>query len=252
MRIPFTPFSFLRLASLVVIGFAAAMFMPVFGDESAQGLHFIVAVFVAMVLVLLIAESAARRQKLLETVRVELNKLRRMYHVSKNLAEPVAQLRPWFTEVHGLLYAYLSKFSGKDFNSYDDFNAEFRKLSYHIYTIPKIETPREQVLYQDLLHTTSVVAEARQQIKELWDNRLSAYSWAAAVLLAFVFFVSVALSVQDTVSSRLAGGAAISAVLLALGLLWEADALSLEKRLLARRYVDNISRLELSRKKLEL
>lgn len=248
MNSPLSTTSLARLSALLLAGFVFGLFVPAASDPGDTGFSYIIAIFTSMGLMLLLSEAVTRRQKLLETVRVELNKLRRIYHLSRNISESTASFRGWFTELHKYLYEYLLGFENKDFESYDSFNAKFRKLSFHIYTIPDFQSSKDGALYQDLLHTTATVADARQQIKELWDNRLSSFSWIAALFLGALFCFSISLSITDTITSRLAGGAAVSAMLVVLGLLWDADALTLEKRLLARRYVDNIARLELTRK----
>ncbi len=248
MNIPVTRVTLLRLIVLTVGSVALAVSIPVSGDQVAPVLAIVVAVFVAIVLGVLINEASARRQKLFEAVRIELNKIRRIYHLSKNLAASSHDYRSWFTEMHGYVYGYLSCFAGKDFDAYDDFNKEFRKLSYHIYTVPALAAPKDQALFQDLLSTAGTVAEARQQIKELWDNRLSAYGWTVILLMVLGLVVTVAFSMSETIASRLSGGVAIAAALLAVDLLWEIDTLAGEKKTMARRYVENVGRLELGRR----
>ncbi len=250
MNIPVTRRTLARLILLTVGGLGFALLIPVFVpvDPDAPIAHLAVAVFTVVIIAALFAEASRRRQKLFEAVRVELNKLRRIYHVSKNIAETSPKFRPWFTELHGRLYEYLTMFSGKDFGAYDGFNAGFRKLSYHIYTIPDVDTKKEEALFQDLLRTTATVAEARQQIKELWDNRLSAYGWTAVLLIATGYAVTAVLAMSDTLVSRVAGGISIVVALIALDMLWEVDTMASERRAMAKRYVDNVARLELGRK----
>ncbi len=179
---------------------------------------------------------------------MELNKLRRLYHVSKNLSALSAEYRPWFTELHGHIYNYLNKFSGKDFEAYDSFNRDFREISYHVYTIPPMRGVKEQALFDDLLRTTASVAEARQQIKELWDNRLSFHVWIMVLLLAMSFMTALVGSMPDYPTARLVGGCAIVAALLSLDYLWKVDSLASERTALPKRYVDNVGKLELGRR----
>lgn len=248
MNVPVTNTTLLRLIALSVGGFAMATVVPATDDPTATIMSIVLAVFAGIMLALLISQAVQRRQRLLEAVRKELNKLRRVYHLSKNLSAASQKFRGWFTDLHGFLYGYLTLFAGKDFDAYDDFNGEFRKLSYHIYTIPEIETHKEQALFEDLLRTTATVAEARQQIKETWDNRLSAYSWLIVLLMSAGLIASVLLSLSETTAARLVGGAAVASVLLALDLLWEIDTMSSEKKAMAQRYADNIGKLELNRR----
>ncbi len=248
MKIPVTSGTLFRLIGLTVGSIAFALVVPVTGDPYAGGLQLATAVFVAMTFALLVAQASDRRQKLFESVRLELNKIRRIYHLSKNLSAANPKYRTWFTDMHGFVYAYLMSFAGKDFDSYDGLNAEFRKLSYHIYTVPDLETKKEEALFQDLLRTAATVAEARQQIKELWDNRLSAYGWTVVLLMTLGYVVTTMLAMGETSASRLAAGMMIAVALLAIDLLWETDTLAGEKRAMAKRYVDNVGRLELGRR----
>ena len=248
MNIPVTKGTLARLAAFSMFGFAVATIIPAYNDYSASTINISVVVVYAAVISVILAQAANRRSKLLDSVRVELNKLRRLYHISKNLsAGSPERFRGWFTELHGHLYGYLTFFSGKDFGAYDDSNAGFRKLSYHVYTIPDIESRKEQALFDDILRTTAAIAEARQQIKELWDNRLSAYTWTSLFLLTASFVVTTAFAAGDTTGARTAAGAAFAVALLVLDLLWEVDTLASERSIIAGRYVSNLAKLELKR-----
>ena len=239
---------FLRLAAISVGSVVFAMAVPAVGDPTCVSLLLPLSIFVAVVFGLLILEASSRRAKLMESVRVELNKLRRIYHLSKNIAENNPKYRGWFTDMHGFIYGYLSGFSGKDFDLYDSFNASFRKVSYHIYTIPDMDTRKSELLFQELLRTAGLVAEMRQQIKELWDSRMTAYGWTVVGLLSLGYAVAVAFAMDDCFSSRVIGGISLAAMLLAVDFLHEADTRTGEKKALAERYVANVARLELGRR----
>jgi hypothetical protein len=248
MNIPVTFGTIARMAVLTVIGFVVASLIPAYDDYSAATINIAVAVIYAAVVSVILGQAAGRRAKLLDAVRLELNKLRRLYHISKNLAAGSQErFRVWFTDVHGHLYGYLGFFTGKDFSAYDDSNIAFRKLSYHIYTIPEVESRKEQALFDDILRTTGQIAEARQQIKELWDNRLSAYAWTSLLLLTGAFIVTTAFAAGDSFAARTAAGAAFAVALLVLDLIWEIDTLAAEKNVMAGRYVSNLAKLELKR-----
>jgi hypothetical protein len=249
MNVPVTKNTLARLIVLTLGGLAFAMVMPAYADPYAAAFVPAIAAILAATLLVLIAQATVRRHQLFEAVRMELNKLRRLYHISKNLSVAAPQrYRSWFTELHGFLYEYLSLFSGKDFDTYDSSNAHFRKLSYHVYTIPEIESKKEEALFNDLLGTAATVASARQQIKELWDNRLSGYVWTVLMLMVGGFVAAVIFSMGESVGGRLAAGVAVSCVLLAVDLLWEFDTLAAERVQMATRYVNNLGKLELGRR----
>src|SRR6188472_2809818 len=126
--------------------------------------------------------ALSRRDDLAEEIAIELNKLRRVYHLGKNLAGE--RHRPWFTELHGHLYAYLTAFDKKNFSQYQETNGAFRKFSYHLYQIPSLDTEKERVLYRELLEAAGQVAGARQRIQELWHGGMSKGLWNLVLLMA--------------------------------------------------------------------
>lgn len=248
MNIPVTKGTIARLAVLSMAGFAAATVIPAYDDSSAATINISVAVVYAAVVAVILSDAARRRSKLLDAVRLELNKLRRLYHISKNLSVGSPdRFRVWFTDLHEYLHSYLTYFSGKDFGAYDASNATFRKLSYHVYTLPELDSRKEQALFEDILRTTATIAEARQHIKELLDNRLSAYTWTVLMLLTSAFVVTTGFATGDATAARIAAGAAFATALIVIDLLWEVDTLSSERDAMAHRYVSNVAKLEFKR-----
>jgi len=250
MNIPVNKQTLSRLLIVTIGSFCFAYTLPL--PENSSFLDrgdLVAALLFASVAIFLTWVAAARRQELFTTVYLELNKLRRMYHISRNLAESSPRLRLWFTDLHGHLVAYMSEFANRDLNNYKQTNEAFRKLSYHVYTMPELQGAKEQVLYSDLLGTTAVVAESRQKIKELLNARLSSYSWLMVMMMLTGFVLTVILSAQDSVMGRLVAGVDISIGLMLVDLLWELDTMNTEVMVWAKRYVDNIAKLEFRSKK---
>lgn len=232
-----------RLLIILVGSFALALLAPVSaGSASLAG----AAVVVTGLLLGFCAQRAlARRDALSEWIAIELNKLRRVYHLGKNLGGD-SRHRQWFTDLHGYLYGYLTAFDKKDFSKYQETNAQFRKLSYHLYQIPGLETEKERVLYRDLLEAAGTVAGARQRIQELWSGGLSARLWNTLVLMAALSAAAVLLAMGP--SDRLVAALVIAALGCAVTFVREADAMrELADEDLSKRYVENIARLELKR-----
>ena len=248
MNVPVTKFTLARLIVLTVGSFVAAFLLPAQRFAVGAGAETAIAVLFGVTTAFLIQIAAERRRELFSTVFIELNKLRRIYHISKNLAGTAPRFRTWFTDLHGHIYAYLSAFSGRDLTQYKQTNAAFRKVSYHIYTIPELETSKEEALFNDLLTTTGIVAESRQRIKELLISRLSPYSWVVVLLMLVGFLISVAVAFADTSAGRLVAGVEAGVALLAVDLLWELDTMGSDLKSWAKRYVDNVGKLELGRK----
>lgn len=188
--------------------------------------------------------ALSRRDDLAEEIAVELNKLRRVYHLGKNLGGE--RHRSWFTELHGHLYAYLTAFDKKSFSQYQETNGAFRKFSYHLYQIPSLDTEKERVLYRELLEAAGMVAGARQRIQELWHGGMSQSLWNVILLMAVLAASAVRMAMGP--SDVLVAGLTVAALGCGLVYLREADDLrSLGGADLSKRYVENIARLELSR-----
>ncbi len=188
--------------------------------------------------------ALSRRDDLVEEVAVELNKLRRVYHLGKNLGGE--RHRQWFTDLHGHLYGYLTSFDKKDFSQYQLTNGAFRKFSYHLYQIPSLDTEKERVLYRELLESAGIVAGARQRIQELWASSMSASLWNLLLSMAALSTLAVRMSMGP--SDRNVAALVIAALGCGLVYLRQADDLSsMGGSDLSKRYVENIARLELSR-----
>lgn len=236
----------LVIAILVAYLFAYA-FAPLSGLAEA-GVAFIpLAIIFAVVFGVLASVAISRRERLKEETAIELNKMRRIYHLGKNLGM-APYLRSWFTDLHGFIYDYLGGFEKFDLSQYEKGNALFRRISYHVYTIPELREVKEQVLYNELLEATAAVSDARQKISTLYRIRYASSHWSELIVLALIFTVSLVIATGDSVVARLicANTLAAGYILMLTFLnhdLWTQDG---DKRL-AMEYVKNIARLELRR-----
>lgn len=247
MNLPIQKTTFARLAAMAVGGVLFALLVPLQNESVSESGRVPAALFMIGVGLVFIIQAIERRRQLHSAVAFELNKLRRIYHIAKNLSVADDRFRPWFTEIHGHLLAYLTSFNGKQFGQYEESNGLFRKLSYHVYTVPELQTNKQQVLYTDLLKTTGGIAEARQRIVETRDNRLSAYEWTVFLLAVMAHILVTLQSTPDRMVDRVVAGVALVLGLLMVDLLWEIDTLEGERTLFPKRYVENMAKLELRR-----
>ena len=247
MHLPFPQKTFWRLAVLSVGGLLLTLFIPLPANPAPETVRLPAALFMVGLGLVLLMRAIERRRRLYEAVAIELNKLRRVYHISKNMSSFDERLRVWFTELHGYLYGYLNSFANKDLSQYEFSHTDFRRLSYHIYTVPELNSVKEEVLYRDLLRTTAEIAELRQHVLETRDSRLSAYGWTVFLMSVLTFFVAVVASTPDGMVGRLVSGTVIVGALLLVDLLWEIDSLQSERYVFPQRYVENVARLELRR-----
>jgi hypothetical protein len=247
MNIPVTKRTLLRLIVIVTASFALMELIPAPGSSTLPRYDIVSGLMVGSLLAFLLFQAAERRREFVSSVYMELNKLRRVYHLSKNLASMDSKYRAWFTDLHQYLVEYMMSFQGRDMDAYSESNAAFRKVSYNIYKIPEVGNVKEEALFNELLRTAATIAEARQKVKELRRSRLSAYSWIVVLLMVAAFAVTVVLSTADAELSRLASGATLAIALLAVDLLWEVDTLASERKSIAERYVINVGKLQLGR-----
>ena len=247
MHIPIAKLTFLRLIVIVTGVFAFMFLMPAVGFTTLPRYDTAAALTVGVILAFLLFQASERRRQFVASVYVELNKLRRIYHLAKSLSLMDQKYRVWFTELHGQLIAYMTAFQGRDMDKYSESNAAFRDISYNIYKIPDVASKKEESLFNELLRTTAAVAEARQNVKELRRSRISAYSWVVILLMVAGSAITTYLSTGDTDVSRIASAATITIALLAVDLLWEIDTLVAERQSIAQRYVDNVAKLQLGR-----
>jgi len=229
----------------LLLVFAVAFGITLIGPVSAGSAELAAAVIATAVIIGFSAHRAlSRRDDLAEEIAVELNKLRRVYHLGKNLGND--RHRQWFTDLHGHLYGYLTAFDKKDFSKYQETNGAFRKFSYHLYQIPSLETEKERVLYRELLEAAGLVAGARQRIQELWNGGMSSSLWNLVLSMAALSTLAVRMAMGP--SDQNVAALVIAALGCGLVYLRAADDLrSLGGGDLSKRYVENIARLELSR-----
>lgn len=234
-----------RVLLRVAVVFILAYAVPV---SAGSSLYAAIAVLSVVVLLATVFSQALKRQEQLqEWMALELNKIRRMYHLGKNLGNE-NHLRKWFTEMHGYVYGYLTAFENKDFSQYQETNGDFRKLSYHVYQVPELKSDKERALYNELLNAAGTVAGARQRIKQLWDGGLTPQIWNVLVVIAALAGAAVLLAIGSV--DRLVAALLLSVLVLAVTLVRDLDNMKAASgQDLAKRYVENIARLELSRER---
>jgi hypothetical protein len=238
---------FRTVVAVLVAYLIVYIFTPVAPVALAETIVVPVVIIFAVVFGILTYVAVDRREHLKEAVATELNKMRRIYHLGKNLgASP--HLRSWFTDLHGFVYDYLGGFEKYDMAEYDKGNALFRRIAYHVYTVPDLREVKEQVLYTELLAATALVSDARQKIVTLHKSGFAQSHWFELLVLFIIFASTVVAATADMALSRF-----VSANILAAGAIFvlffvEHDAFtSDEDRDLAKEYVKNIARLELRR-----
>ena len=241
----------MKLLRTVVVVLAAYLIAYIFTPMAPVALAGIIVIPViilfAVVFGILAYVAVDRRERLKESVATELNKMRRIYHLGKNLgASP--HLRGWFTDLHGFVYDYLGGFEKYDMAGYDKGNALFRRIAYHVYTVPDLREVKEQVLYSELLAATAIVSDARQKIVTLNKSGFAKSHWFELAVMFAIFAVTVVAGMADLSLSRFVTANILAAGAMLALFFVEHDAMTSDEDMaLAKEYVKNIARLELRR-----
>jgi hypothetical protein len=239
---------YLRPLVAILAAFALTYSMPAIAPLSEfSRFDVAAAVLFAAIFGIFAALAVSRRERLKEAVALELNKIRRIYHLGKNLSGG-AYVRAWFTQLHGFIYDYLGSFDKTSLADYERGNAAFRKMAYHIYALPEIREVKEEALYNGLLAAAGEVSEARQKISGLLKARFYTSHWFELAVALVLFVVSVLGSTSEAPGSRLVTFATLSLGLLLANFYFSHDVWTAESdRALSAEYVKNIGRLELRR-----
>lgn len=241
----------MKLIRVLIAVLAAYALAYVFAPYSQSSLTLSIALPIVLIFAAVFGVLAHvaidRRERMKEATATELNKLRRIYHLGKNLGA-APYLRGWFTDLHGFIYDYLGGFEKFDLSDYEKGNPLFRRIAYHVYTLPALHEVKEEVLYDELLEATAAVSDARQKITTLYRIRYTQSHWAELVVLLAIFTASiVATTAGEPIYRFLSANLLAGGYMLALTFfnhdLWTKEG---DKRL-AMDYVKNITRLELRR-----
>ncbi len=238
----------LRTIVAVLVAYLVAYVCPPTAPVQLAGVIVLpVVVIFAVLFGVLVFVAVDRRERLKEAVAIELNKMRRIYHLGKNLGT-APHLRGWFTDLHGFVYDYLGGFEKYDLSEYDKGNALFRRIAYHVYTVPDLREVKEQVLYTELLAATALVSDARQRIVTLHKNGFTKSHWFEFLVMFLVFVATVVAGTADQALSRFASANILATGAILAMFFVEHDAFTKdEDRELAKEYVKDIARLELRR-----
>jgi hypothetical protein len=168
------------------------------------------------------AEVISRRRKLDEQVALELNKIRRLYHLSLHIAKASPALKPWFEQVKTAIKKYLEWFEKDDFRKYEKGNPLFRQITYTIYSIPFGKLTNGADIYKALLDTAGSATEAREYIRQgLYQRYVGQFAWMTLFLVSITFGTFLILSTPSDWQHRLATGIIVFNLFLVLQLIYE-------------------------------
>lgn len=229
---------------LIAIGMVAA-FPFVTQDAEIQNFFFNQVVNMGILYAILIgfftSMSLSRKQALDEYIQIELNKLRRMYHLGLHLVKAEPRLAPWFEDLKNAIRAYQDFFCDDLFSNYELGNPMFRKLTYTIYELPARGIPYNSELYQYLLDASTAATEARQYIRSKLAHPIGSFQWVTILLVTLTLSSILVASTPADLSSRLVTAAVVFNMFLVLEFMYEYDRSDARtERAVARMYANNL------------
>jgi hypothetical protein len=174
------PMTYLRMIIIALVSAFIALRVP-FAGESA--LDFIapravnLGILFSITVGFLMYKSLNRRSDLDHYIALELNKVRRIYHLARHIANSAPEAQAWLDAVRGSIREYLGLFRTFSFREYALGNPIFRSVTYAIYSLPSQHAHYNRELYQSLLEATGQATEAREFIRAKKDDRVSLFSW---------------------------------------------------------------------------
>ena len=242
------PTTYVRMLLLVLLAAFIALRVPYVGESA---LDFVapravnVGILFSITVGFLMYKSLNRRSDLDNYISLELNKIRRMYHLARHVAHTAAGSSAWLAAVSGGIREYLGLFRTFTFHEYGLGNPLFRSVTYAVYALPVTVKKYNSDLYQALLTAAGEATEAREFIRSKKDDRVSLFSWIIVALISLIFSSLVIAATPYSFMLRSIGAMVILCLFLVLQLIFEHDrANSLRDRAWARRYVEDLASLD--------
>lgn len=240
--------TYVRIMALLVFSLFFVILIPFLGVEAQDFLKdnlgylgFLYAILMGF----LMSIAIIRRRELDEYIDVELNKIRRIYHIALHLTKQQPRFAPWLKELKEDLDAYLSMFREVSFYVYERGNDLFRNVTYKIYELPSLNIPYNVDLYRDLLRTAGKTTEARQRIRSKKNQYIGYFQWTVILIVTFTFAWILTSATPEDSNARIITGIIIFNIFLVLDLLYEYDRFNDKKlKFLANMYANNLTNVE--------
>lgn len=236
------------MAFIIAAALSLARFIPYAGPEAldyiaprAVNLGILFSITVGF----LMYKSLNRRSDMDNYIAMELNKIRRLYHLALHIRKEQPEAETWFLAVKGAIREYLGLFRTFTFHEYDLGNPVFRSVTYAIYSLPARVKKYNSDLYQSLLTASAEATLAREYIRAKKDDQVSLFSWIVVVLISLGFAILIIAATPPTTVLRGVGALVIFCLFLVLHLIYEHDRTnSLRDRAWANRYVADVDSLD--------
>ena len=242
--------TYIRLFILAFLSIAFVRAIPfltkqteIFNFFSSQVVN--MGILYAIIVGFLMSMTLKRKQSLDIFISLELNKIRRIYHLSKHLYKAQPKLKKWFEETQVAIQDYNKLFCGFDFDSYELGSPLFRKVTYNAYKLPTLKVDYNDELYKSLLSATAKATESRESIRSKLVQTIGAFQWLVLIVVTITLSTILVSSTPDDVMSRVATTAVVFNLFLVLQLLYEYDTPNKKmKHAFAEKYAHNLSEID--------
>ena len=243
--------TYLRLLTLFLLSILFVAIVPLFPQIpeiqeflSRQVVN--MGILYAIIVGFLLSITLNRKNLLEEYIYLELNKIRRIYHLSLHLFKQQSGLEVWFGELARALKSYHTLFSLENFSRYEDGDPLFRKVTYAVYQLPSFKISYNSELYQSLLDAASASTEAREYVRATKANSIGLFQWVVLGVITLTLGIALVGSTPTEFTAILASAVFIFNLLLTLDLLYEYDNSNVRKdRFIAELYARNLEKLEI-------
>ncbi len=242
------PATYLRL---IFIGAVSVLAVQLYASQTGHVQEFFqfhatnLGILYAVLVGFMTSEIITRRHDLDGYVAQELNKIRRLYHLSRHIALANADLGPWADQIASAIKEYLSTFDKKSFLNYEEGDAAFRKITYLIYGVPQQKLREGDALYFSLLETSATATEAREFIRFGLKNRyIGNFAWLILLLTTSTLAMTLVGATPSDQMSRLVTAFVVFNLFLILQLIFEYGRINKRKaESYDARYLENIARI---------
>lgn len=240
--------TYIRIVFIMAASVIFVLVIPFFGLEARDILlenvvH--MGILYAIIAGFLMSIAIQRKRTLDNDISLELNKIRRIYHLGLHLTREQPALEPWFKELKEHLEAYASLFREVTFQVYERGNDLFRNVTYTIYDLPSKRAPYNRELYLSLLEAAASATEAREDIRSKKDQTIGHFQWLVISIVTLTFAWLITSATPQSTDARMVTAIIVFNLFLVLDLLYEYDRFNDKKLLyIASMYANNLSNVE--------
>lgn len=242
------PKTWLRLGFLALGAWLFARIIPYAGPDS---LDFVapravdLSILFSITVGFLMYKTLNRRTALDEHIALELNKVRRIFHLSFYIRRASPELDDWFQRIRSAIIDYLEAFRSHGFEYYQKGNPLFRAITYTIYSLPSRGKAYNNELFNALMMASGQATEAREYIRSKKADLIGRFPWMVVIVISLAFGAFIAASTPHDSFLRTVVALTIFCLFLVLQLIAEHDRDNAPReRALAKRYLDDLKAIE--------